>query len=76
MWKEKNEYVVQLVGKEGENDVVSSPHGSLIRIERRRKICRATSCKKMVLEYEQIGDGGEGGEVFRTEKGKNMVDEK
>jgi hypothetical protein len=34
----KNERVVQLGGNVGESDVVSSPHGSLIQTETRRKM--------------------------------------
>jgi hypothetical protein len=72
--EEENECVPQLIRKEGENDDVSSPHGSLIQMETKRK-SRATRYKKVVAEYEQRG-GRRGGKVFWINKGKSMVNEK
>jgi hypothetical protein len=34
---EENECGAQLIGKERENDIISSPHGSIIQCETRRK---------------------------------------
>jgi hypothetical protein len=71
MWGEgeENDCGAQLVGKKTENDVVSSPHGSLIQTETVRKSVEQQAIKKMDAEHEQRGQGGKG-RYFRLTRGR------